>query len=314
MILFQAGTPTLSLRQLAEAEAQRARRIESVYHQGQVKAWDGRQVLQEAYEKYPRGDGSGLGEKERRALARVFSVLMWGELAAWRVSGQLIDLLEDPAMRLATTGQTHDEARHYYVLHDYLRDLAVDVPPLDPYTRDFLNACLSAPLALQKVVGMQLLVETIALTIFKMVREVNVDPVLGHLLQFYERDEARHVGFGVQAAPVLMGEAGPVERARLLAFEGRVLSAMLLSVKNVEEDLRQVGADPRALLEDGARRFSTILADYRQVAGETSPEGRMLARLFDAVLDGMFPADRARGVPDRARDAWSALWRPSRFG
>ncbi|MBI5497054.1 MAG: ferritin-like domain-containing protein [Deltaproteobacteria bacterium] len=313
MKLFEAGTPTLHLRELAEAEALRARRIESVYHAGQAKAWDGRQVLQDAYALYPR-DGARLGDAEKRALAGVFSVLMWGELAAWRVSAQLVELLEDPAMRLAATGQTHDEARHYYVLHDYLRDLAVEVPPLDAFTRTFLNACLAAPLPLQKVVGMQLLVETIALTIFKMVREVDVDPALSHLLTFYERDEARHVGFGVQAAPVLMAQASALERARLLAFEGKVLSAMLLSVKNVEEDLRRVGADPRALLEDGARRFAQILADYRALAGNTSPEGRVLARLFDAMMDGVFPTDRARGVGGRAKDAWAALWRPSRLG
>ena len=51
---------------------------------------------------------------------------------------------------------------------------------------------------------MQLTVETIALTIFQRVREIGVEPVLTDLLPYYERDEARHVGLGVQLVPQMM--------------------------------------------------------------------------------------------------------------
>lgn len=315
MMLFARNAPTLFTPERAEKEAMRARKMESMYHVGQVKAWNGRQVLEEALARHPAPPGGErIPQREREALARVFAMLMWGELAAWRVAAQLADMLDDYEARLAATGQAHDEARHYYVMHDYLMTLGVDVPPLDNHSRTFLNACLSAPMTIQKVVGMQMLVEVIALTIFKMVREMNVDPALTEVLAYFEKDEARHVGFGVQVAPGLVKQLGPVGRARLVAFEARVLLAMLMSLKSAEADLRLIGGDPRILLEEGARRFNAIVEDYRAEVGQTSPEGQLLTRLFEAVMDAVFPRDLTLSLPARVKAAFSALSRPSSLG
>jgi len=312
-MLLQKNAPTLYTPQRAEEEARRARKIESIYHVGQVKAWDGRAVLQESLARFPVKDGEErIPRRTREALASVFSVLMWGELAAWRVSAQLADLMTDNEHRMAATSQAHDEARHYYVLHDYLKALNVEIPPLDDHSRAFLNACLSTRSVLNKVVGMQLFVETIALTIFKMVREMNVDPALSLVLAYYERDEARHVGFGVQALPQLVARAGFGGRVRLLMFEARVLTSMLRSLKAREADLRLVGVDPRTLLEDGGARFQRIVDDYRQEIGrKTNVEGQILARVYEAVLAAGFPTDPAASLWARAGAAASALRRPS---
>ena len=313
MELFAAGAPTLFTPQRAEKEAARARRMETIYHVGQQKAWDGRTVLAQALANHPRQPG-GLATQQLQALSKVFSVLMWGELAAWRVSAQLADLLPDHEMRLAATSQAHDEARHYFVLHDYLDALGVEVPPLDRHTRSFLNACMSAPDPLQKVVGMQMFVETIALTIFKMVRQMNVDPALSELLVYYERDEARHVGFGIQAAPSLMAKTSALGRARLVAFEVRVLSSMLLGMKSMEDQLRLLGADPRTLLEEGGQRFAHIVDEYRQEAGTTTAEGQLLARLYEGVLELAFPETPGTGVIKRVRNAAAAVYKTSHLG
>src|SRR6476659_3193944 len=101
----------------SDAEARRARRMESIYHVGQNRIWDGRDVLKDLIAKH--GPPS-LGDKERRALARVFSIIMWGELAAWKISAQLADAIEPLEGKMAATSQAHDEARHFYVMHDYL--------------------------------------------------------------------------------------------------------------------------------------------------------------------------------------------------
>ncbi|MEW5855021.1 MAG: ferritin-like domain-containing protein [Myxococcota bacterium] len=301
--------------QRAEREATRARKMESIYHVGQLKAWDGRQVLEEALARHPTPPGGErIPRRQREALAKVFSILMWGEMGAWRVAAQLADQLTDLEQRLAATSQAHDEARHFYVFHDYLRTLGVQIPPLDKHSRAFLNACISTRSTMNKVVGMQLFVETIALTIFKMVREMNVDPALSEILVYYERDEARHVGFGVQVLPGLFAASGVAGRTSLLAFEARVLTAMLLSLKEREEDLRLVGADPRALLEDGRSRFARIMDEYRQEADRPStPEGQLLARMYEAVIELAFPTP---GTTTTARVAlaWEALRRHSNLG
>ena len=64
----------------SDLEARRARRMESIYHVGQDRIWDGREVLTELLAKHGKPQ---LAYRERRALSRIFSIIMWGELAAW---------------------------------------------------------------------------------------------------------------------------------------------------------------------------------------------------------------------------------------
>ncbi|MEK9151795.1 MAG: ferritin-like domain-containing protein [Patescibacteria group bacterium] len=283
---------TLFTPERAEKEAKRARKIEGIYHLGQKAAWDGREVLKRALAEHPAPPGGErIPRREREALARVFSVLMWGELAAWRVAAQLADQVEDMELRMAATSQAHDEARHFYVMHDYLKTLGVRIPPLDKHSRAFLNACIGTNRLVEKVVGMQLFVETIALTIFKMVRQTNLDPALSEVLSYYEKDEARHVGFGVQALPSLVANMGVADRASLWAFEARLLTHTLLSLKDAEQDLRIIGADPRVLLDDGRTRFQRAMEDYRaETDGAANPEAQLLARSYEAAIELAFPA------------------------
>ena len=52
-----------------------------------------------------------------------------------------------------------------------------------------------------KLLGMQLIVESVAVTLFRSVAQAGVEPVLSELLPYFERDEARHVGLGVLYLP-----------------------------------------------------------------------------------------------------------------
>src|SRR5690606_24231304 len=95
-----------------------------------------------------------------------------------------------------------------------------------------------------KLVGMQLMVETIALSLFQSVRESGVEPVLCELLKYYERDEARHVGLGVQYLPELMKDMNAFEVLKLSAFQVRLLSYALWETKLIEDDLDVLGINP----------------------------------------------------------------------
>ena len=72
---------------LADA-ARRAQKLASLYHRGQDLAWDGRAVLAELCAKH---GGIHIPDDKRAALARIFGIIMWGELAAWKISLQLAD-------------------------------------------------------------------------------------------------------------------------------------------------------------------------------------------------------------------------------
>ena len=207
------------------AEA-RTRRLERIYHVSQENAWDGKAVLAEALERH---GGIQLPEERREALARLFSLILWGELAAWVVSAELAERIEDVEAKMAATSQTFDEARHFYVMRDYLRELGVEVPPLGAYSRVVLRDLLDAKDLVRKLVGMQLLVENAALSLFKMVGRSKVEPVLADLMPYFEKDEARHIGLGMNYLPHLLRELGPTQVVRLHAFQYRIYSLLFWS-------------------------------------------------------------------------------------
>jgi hypothetical protein len=269
------------------AEARRARKMENIYHVGQNRIWNGREVLAELIQKHgtPR-----LAEKERRALARVFSIIMWGELAAWKISAQLADALEPLEAKLAAASQVHDEARHFYVMHDYLEALGETPEKMDYFARRVVELTLATPSLCKKLMGMQLTIETIALTIFQCVRELEVEPVLSQLLVYYERDEARHVGLGIQIVPTLIDKMSVIERADLGAFQLNLLFSTLLSLKSMEKDLLSIGVDPRRILAIGFRKHEDIHGMIR-AEFPAWPEDPPVARTFEGMCELLFPTE-----------------------
>ena len=85
---------------LLDRQARAARTLEKVYHRGQERIWDGRDVLGELVREV--GPVS-LPDAERRALQRILYLILWGELAAWRVSADLAAHLDSHESRLAAT-------------------------------------------------------------------------------------------------------------------------------------------------------------------------------------------------------------------
>ncbi len=271
----------------SEAEARRAKRMESIYHVGQNRIWDGRAVLADLIAKHGKPK---LGPKETRALSRIFSIIMWGELAAWKISAQLSDKLEPLDAKLAAASQVHDEARHFYVMHDYLEALGEKPAQLDFWARRVVEMTLGTKSLAKKLLGMQLTIEVIALTIFQRVREMNAEPVLSELLPYYERDEARHVGLGVQLLPKLIAEMSLSEQVDLAMFELNLLMSTLGSLKAMEPDLLSIGVDPRSILTIGMRKHAEI---HAMITAEfpLSPEDPPVMRAFHGMCEFLFPTE-----------------------
>src|SRR5689334_8015209 len=101
---------------VAEAQS-KLRKLENLYHKTHAFSWDGKQVLAELQKKH---GGIQLPVEKRAHIARIFSVILWGELAAWNVSADLALALEDVEAKMAATAQVYDEARHFFTMRDYL--------------------------------------------------------------------------------------------------------------------------------------------------------------------------------------------------
>ena len=118
---------------------------------------------------------------------------------------------------------------------------AVSYTHLDVYKRQVLFT--DDPLL--KVMGMQLMIEALALTIFQAIRESQAEPVLCELLLYFEKDEARHVGLGLQYLPTQLATLSRWKERRMIAFQVQLLAAALLELKAMEPHMRVLGVDPR---------------------------------------------------------------------
>ncbi len=231
---------------LLEKEAKSARLLEGIYHKGQTKIWDGNEILDSLLEKH----GSiKVDERDADALRNIYSIILWGELVAWKVSLQLGAEIDDFSAKLAATSQAHDEARHFYVMKDYLDLLGYEPRPLPPAVARVLNEVLHTKSLAKKLLGMQLMIEPIALTIFRFTRKLNVEPLLTDLLAYYEIDEARHVALGIQYLPRLMKKMNKLQLSSLILWQAKVINAEMIGLKEIEEDIISLGLDPLEVFE-----------------------------------------------------------------
>jgi len=266
-------------------EARRATKLRNIYHRGQDLAWDGRTMLAELKQKH---GPIVISDEKRRALSRIFEIILWGELAAWKISAELADALVPLEAKMAATSQAHDEARHFYVMYDYLKELGYTPTRIDPYSQKVLDITIGTPVLAHKILGMQLMIETIALTIFQTVREARVEPVLSDLLLYYEKDEARHVGLGTQYLPAILRRQSALEAASTMGFQLKLVFWTLASLKSMEKDLATLGITAPKLLEHGRERQ---LAANAELWGEVKQPKvtAFVERVMAGVEDALFP-------------------------
>lgn len=292
-------------RQFYGLEAKNARVLERIYHKGQSQAWDGQKVLASLIDTYGRPT---LPDVQKKALGRVFGIILWGELAAWRISAELADELEPLEAKLAATSQAHDEARHFYVIHDYLEALDALPDRIDTGARMLLEAVMNADHLAKKLLGMQLMVEPIALTLFHVVKKLDVEPVLTHLLPYYERDESRHVALGLQYLPAMLSRMSRAERLALWAYQFKLMTYELWSNVGLSRDLVTLGVDPRMLVEVGkGKQMRALNLTMESLDVDSRAHQVLFSRYADVMAELTLPAMGAdRSLAARLRRAWVA--------
>jgi rubrerythrin len=136
-------------------------------------------------------------ELTRRTAAFRLSNFLHGEQGALMVAAQLVNAVPHTDAKFYAATQTMDEARHVEVFAKYIQKLDMVRPIAEPVKR-VLDATLQTDDWLKKLVGMQIVVEGLALYSFRQMRTLTEEPLLKDLLTYVARDEARHHAYGVQ--------------------------------------------------------------------------------------------------------------------
>ncbi len=292
---------------IEEQARMRTDRLERLYHKGQKFAWDGREVLGGLIAEH--GPPSLPDHKKEPAL-KILSILVWGELAAWAISADLAERIVDVEAKMAATSQAHDEARHFYVLRDYMNALGEPIPRLGGIARKLLIGILETDSLVHKLVGMQLLVESNALSLFKAMGDARLDPVLTGLLPYYERDEARHVGLGVMYLPKLLSKLSRIETARVAAFQLRCVGLLIAAGLPLRATFQALGLEPRELAQHTVKLQDEILGQMRATGGgRRGTEGLLNPDkgVGPTLLEFIHPRDGLAAAPPLNRAVLKAL-------
>ena len=141
-------------------------------------------------------------DKERTAVnIEVFSwtlsQFLHGEQGALLAAAQLVDTVSDLDSKLYGGTQVVDEARHVEVYNRYLQEKVGFYYPVNSHLKTLLDLILKDSRWDMKFLGMQIMVEGLALSAFGMIRQNTTEPLLREVTHYVLQDEARHVAFGV---------------------------------------------------------------------------------------------------------------------
>ena len=125
------------------------------------------------------------------------SQFLHGEQGALLVASQLASCAPTFNAKLYAASQTFDEARHVEAFNKYLQTRIKKSWPIGAALKGLLDKILTDPRWDLKFIGMQVVIEGLALAAFNAAKDGTNDPVFKRMLELIIRDEARHVTFGI---------------------------------------------------------------------------------------------------------------------
>jgi hypothetical protein len=215
-----------------EYDAGRSRLLD-LYQRGKDKQWDATKridwsipvdptnVMEQSEELNPiygSAQWQKLSEKERDELghhlsAWLFSQFLHGEQGALTVAARIVESVPDMDSKFYAATQAMDEARHVELYSRFLREKVGLYYPINPDLARLLADALNDSRWDMPYLGMQVLIEGLALAAFGVHRDLSNNALVTQLLAYVMQDEARHVAFGRLALRDYYAELTEAERA-----------------------------------------------------------------------------------------------------
>lgn len=144
---------------------------------------------------------------------------------------QLVENVQEQDEKLFQASQVVDEARHNEVLNRYVTlRLGGETYPLAGNVREIFDTLLSTSAWYLKTIGLQLVAETFAVSLFRMLAESSKDVILRQVCRRILQDEARHMGFGMLSLPAVVAQASAAECREMEDFAVWALNRTLRGI------------------------------------------------------------------------------------
>ena len=122
---------------------------------------------------------------------------MHGEQGALICTAQIVETVPWIDAKYYAATQVMDEARHVEVFAKYLDTKLSGHYPINAHLKMLLDDIIADSRWDMTYLGMQIMVEGLALAAFGFMHQMTTEPLLKKLLRYVMSDEARHVAFGV---------------------------------------------------------------------------------------------------------------------
>jgi ribonucleotide reductase beta subunit family protein with ferritin-like domain len=143
--------------------------------------------------------------------------------------------------------QTREEARHVTAFARYIQSRWGKPVAVGPALGDLLNELVSSPLVWKKLVGMQLLVEGLAMGAFATFYKEARDPLMRQVCQLVMTDEAFHHKFGKIWADRTIPKLSKAEHELIEDWAWQVFNILLYNLGSPDQKpfiYQAVGLDP----------------------------------------------------------------------
>jgi hypothetical protein len=193
----------------------------------------------------------------------MLSNFLHGEQGALLATSQIVNTAPSSEAKFYAATQVYDEARHVEAYDRYLRDKYELIYPISPHLRQLLDTILQDSRWDFKYLGMQIMVEGVALAAFGLIQSQSTEPLIKTITEMIMVDESRHVAFGVLALKDVFLEMKPSElrdREDFILEASRLLRDRFLMQEVWERvGLPQKECEAAAEVSEGMQIFRKLL-------------------------------------------------------
>jgi hypothetical protein len=162
--------------------------------------------------------------------------ILHGEQGALNLSASLCDILVDPAAQEYTANQAREEARHVHAFSNYIAArFGGRILPVGETLGKLLDSLVKSEIVYEKIVGMQMLVEGLAMGAFTTLHTKAYDPLLRRTCQLVMTDEAFHHKFGKLWAHDTIPLLNPEQHAAVENWAAECFNILLFNLVNPEQ-------------------------------------------------------------------------------
>ncbi len=259
----------------------------------------------EDYGPYKRLSPRQVRHLRHAQISWQLSQFMHGEQGALIVASQLVGAAPWTDAKFYAATQTMDEARHVEVFSRYLREKLDWQWPINPNLKHLLDLIICDARWDMKYLGMQILVEGLAMAAFSNMYQLAQEPLIKELVHYVMRDESRHVAFGVLSLKGFyldMPENERRDREDFVIEACRLMRDRLLAEEVTEyigfnkQEVRQIVLDSPVMRMFRQALFMRIVPNIKKLGLLTPHVRRAFEELGIIQFEDVDPEEQDRAI------------------